>query len=187
MHIVILGKGNMGTPLAALAEKAGHGVEAYGSEGAPLEALRQADIVVIATKYEQALKLAETPGTAEALVGKIVIDITNPLASDFMSLTVGHTSSAVEEIARRMPNARIVKAFNTVFASVIALRAEGRAVASTVFVTGNDAAAIETVAALVREPGFEAVPARVSDLLCMNDPVHASSKGSMHDDFQRNT
>ncbi|MFE3839570.1 hypothetical protein ABNX41_21275, partial [Rhodobacteraceae bacterium PA1-206B] len=42
---------------------------------------------------------------------------------------------------------------------VIALRAEGRAVASTVFVTGNDAAAIETVAALVREPGFEAVPA----------------------------
>jgi len=136
-----------------------HGLEAFGSEGASFEALSGADIVVIATKYGQALELAAAPGVAEALAGKVVIDVTNPLASDFMSLTVGHTSSAAEEIARRLPGARLVKAFNTVFASVIALRAEGQAVSVPVFVAGDDTDAVDTVAALVRECGFEAIPA----------------------------
>ncbi|RWR31867.1 NADP oxidoreductase [Sinirhodobacter populi] len=159
MNIVILGKGNMGKPISALAQKAGHNVQCFGSEGAPIDALGKADIVVIAVKYPQALEVAGDPAVARALSGKLVIDVTNPLADDFMSLTVGHTSSAAEEIAGRLPGARVVKAFNTVFAAVIAMRAEGREVSVPVFVAGDDEDAVRAVVALVQAFGFEPIPA----------------------------
>lgn len=157
MQIIILGKGNMGRPIAALAENAGHGVEIYGREGAAPETLARADIIIIATKYEQALEVVANPAIARALSGKVVIDLTNPLAPDFMSLTVGHTSSAAEEIARALPGARVVKAFNTVFATVIALRAEGQKITVPVFVAGDDESAVGTVIALVQDFGFETI------------------------------
>lgn len=159
MNIVILGKGNMGTPIAVLAKKAGHGVQSFGREGAPVEALENADIVVMATKYRQALDLAGEPAIAGALSGKIVIDVTNPLADDFMSLTVGHTTSAAEEIARLLPGARVVKAFSTVFAAVMKLRAEGLDVPVAVFIAGDDEDAVGNVVSLVQAFGFEAIPA----------------------------
>ena len=72
--------------------------------------------------YDAALELA---GNA-ALDGKIVVDMSNPVAPDFSGLTLGHTSSAGEEIARRAGGrARVVKAFNTIFAQVLALPAPG--------------------------------------------------------------
>lgn len=157
MQIVILGKGNMGRPLAALAEGAGHSVTSFGGAGDPLPALATADLVILAMKYEQALAFAERPGVAAALNGKAVIDITNPLAPDFMSLTVGHTSSAGEEIARRLPGARVVKAFNTLFAAVLARRAEGGAVEIPVFVAGDDEGAVQTVMDLAASFGLKAV------------------------------
>lgn len=159
MNIVVLGKGNMGKPIAALALKAGHKVQSFGSEGAPIAALGEADIVVIATKYPQAVDVVSTPAVAQALSGKVVIDVTNPLADDFMSLTLGHTSSAAEEIASHLPGAHVVKAFNTVFAAVLALRAEGRQVSVPVFVAGNDEKAVETVVTLVQAFGLEVIPA----------------------------
>ncbi len=159
MKIVVLGKGHMGGPLAALSRKAGHEVASFGREGAPVAALAGADIVVIATKYPQAIELVGKPAVTQALAGKVVIDVTNPLADDFMSLTVGHTSSAAEEIAARLPGARIVKAFNTVFAAVLAARAEGQPVSVPVFVAGDEGDAVDTVVALVEAFGLKAVRA----------------------------
>lgn len=157
MNIVILGQRDMGTPLAQMARAAGHATLAFGSRNDPRQALRTAELVILATKYEQALALTESPGMVEALSGKVMVDITNPLAPDFMSLTVGHTTSAAEEIARRLPGARVVKAFNTVFASLMAQRASGASVAVPVFVTGDDTQAVATVAELARAFGFEAI------------------------------
>lgn len=159
MDIVVLGKGNMGKPIANLAQKAGHDVRSFGSEGASVQALADADIVVIATKYSQAVDIVSTPALASALSGKIVIDITNPLAEDFMSLTIGHTTSAAEEIAKRLPDAHVVKAFSTIFAAVLALRAEGQDVPIPVFVAGGHSAAVETVVTLVQAFGLKAIPA----------------------------
>lgn len=159
MNIVILGKGNMGKPMAALAQKAGHEVQSFGSEGASVEALGKAEIVVMAMKYPQAIEVVSEPAVAQALSGKLVIDVTNPLADDFMSLTLGYTSSAAEEIAARLPGAHVVKAFNTVFASVLALRAEGREVSVPIFVAGDDEDAVGAVVALVQAFGLEAIPA----------------------------
>lgn len=157
MNIVILGKGNMGTPLTTLAANAGHSVQNFDSKGDPRAALAAAEIVMLAMKYEQALAFAERPGIAEALAGKIVVDVTNPLSPDFMSLTVGHSSSAAEEIAARLPGAQVVKAFNTLFAAVLAARAAGAAVKIPVFVAGDAATAVAAVVGLAQGFGLKAV------------------------------
>ncbi|MFN7023607.1 MAG: NADPH-dependent F420 reductase [Pseudorhizobium sp.] len=157
MKVVILGKGNMGAPLCVLARKAGHQVECFDSRTSPVAALQEADIVVIAMKYEQALALAENQAILSALAGKIVVDITNPLSPDFMSLTVGHTSSAAEEIAGRMPGIHVVKAFNTIFAALLQRRADGHSVDIPVYVAGDQEASVQTVADFVKSMGLNVV------------------------------
>ncbi|TIT52376.1 MAG: NADPH-dependent F420 reductase [Mesorhizobium sp.] len=157
MKIVILGKGNMGTPLALLAQAAEHQVQSFDSKTNPVAALQSADVVILATKYEQALALREDRAVVAALSGKVVVDITNPLATDYMSLTVGHTSSAAEEIALRLPGAHVVKAFNTVFAALLAQRAAGNRVEVPVFIASDHEAAAQTVAGLAGAMGFTTI------------------------------
>lgn len=159
MKIAVLGKGNMGAPLARILSAAGHDVTGLASKDDPSEALAQADMIVLALKFEQALALLERPGISRALAGKTVIDITNPLAPDFMSLTVGHDSSGAEELARAMPGAHVVKAFNTIFAGVLADHADGKTCPFPVFVAGDDAASIDAVVGILQDMGLEAVRA----------------------------
>lgn len=159
MNIVILGKGNMGTPLATLAASAGHSVIALSSKEAPEEALKMADIVILAMKYEQALAFTAASGIADILAGKVVIDVTNPLSADFMSLTLGYSTSAAEEIAKQLPAAKMVKAFNTVFAAILALHAEGAPSQIPVFVAGDDTEANGIVNDLARSFHFETIMA----------------------------
>ena len=159
MQIAILGTGNMGAPLARILTDAGHDVGSFGSKDDPSPALATADFVVLALKYEQALAVAAQPGIADALAGKTVIDITNPLAPDFMSLTVGHKTSGAEEIARALPQSQVVKAFNTIFASVLADHADGKTCTLPVFVAGDDPAAVDAVVALVQDMKLTAINA----------------------------
>ena len=92
--------------------------------------------------------------------GKVVVDVTNPLTADYMGLTVGHTTSAAEEIAKAVPNAHVVKAFNTVFASVLAEGASlGGGKTVPVFVASDDAPAKATVSEIARSIGFDVVGA----------------------------
>lgn len=134
-------------------------MRALDSRDEPLAALAGADVVVLAMKYEQAIALTVRPEIAAALADKIVVDVTNLLTPGFMRLTIDHTTSAGEEIARRLPGARVFNAFNRLFASVLAKRAAGEAGAIPVFVAGDDAQAVETVSALVRDFGLEAIAA----------------------------
>lgn len=157
MKIVILGKGNMGKPLMAMAQKAGHIVDAFTSQEDAKPKIKDAEIVFLATKYGQALEYLSIQENRDALDGKIIIDITNPLSADFMSLTIGHNTSAGEEIAKLIPNSRVIKAFNTIFASVLAKQAEGANVPTPVFIAGDDSEAIDIVAKLANEFGLEAI------------------------------
>lgn len=173
MSISILGTGNMASGLAVLFAKAGHQVAiasrdpgkaqskaaelGNGISGASFtEAAGKSDTVVLAIPYDAA---AEVIRAAGGLAGKIVIDITNPLTADYSGLTIGHTTSAAEEIQKEAPQARVVKAFNTVFASV--LQGNGKAAGQpvTVFVAADDPEARKSVAALAASAGFKPVAA----------------------------
>ncbi|WP_406721492.1 NAD(P)-binding domain-containing protein [Thioclava litoralis] len=159
MQIAILGKGNMGTPLATLLRNAGHLVDSVGRADDPVAAISRAEVVILALKYEQALAILAQPAIKQTLSGKTVIDITNPLSEDFMSLTTGHSTSGAEELARLLPTSAVVKAFNTIFASVLADHAEGTLCRLPVFVAGNDSAAVECVTTLVRGMNLKAIAA----------------------------
>jgi predicted dinucleotide-binding enzyme len=174
MNIAIIGNGNMGSALARRIAAAGHRVVLAGRNddkarsvavsigagvsAAPLANLASgADIVIVATPYEEAAGALRAAGNVQ---GKIVIDITNPLTPDYMGLTVGFSSSAAERIAEAVPGARVVKAFNTLFAQVIGEGPDfGNGRRAAAFYAGDDAAAKATVRQLIESLGFEAIDA----------------------------
>lgn len=171
MNITIIGAGNMGSALTKQFTRAGHTVTvtdhnlekakalASSHEGAsaaePGKALGDSEIVVVATYYDNAAPALSALGS---LSGKIVIDISNPVTADFSGLSIGHSTSAAEEIAKAVPDASVVKAFNTLFAQVISDGPQfaGGAVAP-VFYAGDDQRAKETVKALIESMGFKPI------------------------------
>ena len=162
----IIGAGNMGSAFATRLTAAGHDVTiatrdpAHAEQAAaktggkaravrPSEIARNADIIILATPYAGAVEAVRGAGN---LSGKTVIDVTNPLTADFSGLTLGFTTSGGEEIQKAAPQAKVVKAFNTIFSKVL----EGKGKAQ-VFIAGDDAAAKDDVKALAESMGFEAV------------------------------
>ncbi len=117
-----------------------------------------ADLVVLATSGGASLEVLGLAG-AENLAGKPLLDISNPL--DFSqgfppTLFVKDTDSLGEQIQRAFPDALVVKSLNTLTA---ALMVDPRSLgeSSTVFVSGNDAAAKATVVGLLASFGHDDV------------------------------
>ena len=173
MNILVIGAGNMGSAFVKQLVTAGHqvAVTARNAEKAQAvaaanpgaravassNAASQADVIVLATAYGDAVSALKSVGD---LRGKVVIDITNPLTADYMGLTIGHSTSAAEEIAKAVPEAKVVKAFNTVFAQVLAEGANfGKGNVVPAYFAGDDATAKTTVSALIESTGFKAVDA----------------------------
>jgi 8-hydroxy-5-deazaflavin:NADPH oxidoreductase len=168
MQIAIIGAGNVGRALATSLTRAGHdvtitaehaanAVEAASQSGATVGTSNQAaaagaDVVVLAVQSQAIGQIAADMGSS--LDGKVVIDVSNrptPAAD-------GASTSIAEELQTRLPAARIVKAFNTVFASrqasptVAGISPDG-------FVAGDDASAKQTVLDVVESIGFRPVDA----------------------------
>ena len=119
------------------------------------EAVAGADIVILAVPYPQGRLLAREQGAA--LSGVTVVDTCNPVDfSTFDSLLTSPGMSAAEEIAAASPGARVVKAFNTTFASVLVAGWVG-GLPVDVFIAGDDPAAKAQVAALVTDGGMRPV------------------------------
>jgi predicted dinucleotide-binding enzyme len=173
MKITVIGAGNMGSAFVKQLTRAGHQVTVTARNGAKATKLaadnpgakavavaasaQGADAVVLATAYGDAAAALRAAGD---LKGKVVIDITNPLTADYMGLTIGHSTSAAEEIAKAVPDARIVKAFNTVFAQVLAEGPDfGKGQRVSVFIAGDDQRAKQVAAALAESIGFRVVDA----------------------------
>jgi 8-hydroxy-5-deazaflavin:NADPH oxidoreductase len=115
------------------------------------------DIVVLAVPYPAVDEVLAQ--RAAELDGKIVVDITNPLDSTtFDSLTVPADSSATAQIAAKIPNARVIKAFNTNLAATLASGSIGD-MQTTVTIAGDDADAKNTLADVVTAGGLKAVDA----------------------------
>jgi hypothetical protein len=114
------------------------------------------DVVIAATAYADVVPALKSLGD---LTGKVVVDITNPLTPDYMGLTVGHSTSAAEEIAKAVPGAQVVKAFNTVFAQILADGPELQGKRVPVFYATDRKQAGETVRVLIESTGFAPVNA----------------------------
>jgi 8-hydroxy-5-deazaflavin:NADPH oxidoreductase len=173
MKVTVVGAGNMGSAFVKQLHRAEHEVSVFARDLARVNALAvefpgvkpvtadqsatNADAIILATGYADAIDALRSLGD---LSGKVVVDITNPLTSDYMGLTLGHMTSASEEIAKQFPAAFIVKAFNTVFAQVLAAGsgvADGRRV--DVFYASDSDHAKSVAKSLAESMGFAAVDA----------------------------
>jgi 8-hydroxy-5-deazaflavin:NADPH oxidoreductase len=173
MKVTVIGAGNMGSAFVRQLVKAGHQVTVTardaakaaqvatanpGASAVPASGAAQgADVVVLATAYGDAVAALRA---ANVQPSQVVVDITNPLTADYSGLTIGHSTSAAEEIAKAIPNAEVVKGFNTVFAQVLAEGADfggGRKV--SVFLASDSANAKKLASALAQGMGFEVVDA----------------------------
>lgn len=122
------------------------------------EAAGGAALVVNAASGAAALDVLEQAGAA-ALAGKVLVDISNPL--DFSAgfpptLSVKDTDSLGEQIQRAFPQAKVVKTLNTLNASLM-VEPKSLGASSTVFVSGEDAAAKATVVELLQSFGHDDV------------------------------
>jgi predicted dinucleotide-binding enzyme len=168
MKVTVIGAGNMGAAFVKQLTRAGHQVGVTARDMAKAQAVAAAnpgaravatpdaaaaaDVLILATAYADAVNALKSVGD---LNGKVVIDITNPLTADYMGLTLGHSTSAAEEIAKAVPGAEVVKAFNTVFAQVLAEGADfGNGQTVPVFVASDSERAKQTAIALAQSMGF---------------------------------
>src|SRR6185436_3114358 len=156
MKIGIIGDGNVGSALARGLKRAGHDVRAVGNDGAAIRGTAgSAELVVVAVPFGAIDDVVKAAG--DALAGKTVVDATNALDAS-MSLAVGFTTSGAEELQKKLPKARVVKAFNTVFAQHMDSGRLGDK-PLTAFVAADDAGAKKTVMELAQGIGFDAVDA----------------------------
>jgi predicted dinucleotide-binding enzyme len=151
MNILIIGNGNIGAGLAGVLGRTAHKVTTVGRDADLGPAVAAADVVILATPYGALPDLAARADFA----GKVVVDVSNPVTADFSGLQLGHETSAAEEVARLLPGARVVKAFNTIFAQHYAAGLKINGAALQTFVASDDAEARALVIGLASEIGLE--------------------------------
>lgn len=184
MHIAIIGAGNVGRALGRAFARLGHTI-AYGLRrpddpdaraladetgatlAAPAEAVRDADLVVLAVPGEAGPEAARALGD---LSGKVLLDTTNPVGPNLLPAPDAEARSLAERIAEAAPGARVVKGFHTLAAQHMG---DGRfgGQRSALFLSGDDADAKATVAELAEALGFEAVDTGGLDRARLTEPL----------------
>ena len=176
MRVGILGSGLMGGKLGTLFARAGHEVvfsyarskqklvrlaeEAGGRAraGTPAEATRDGDALLLAVHWA---RIDDVLKQAAELASKILITCSLPMNANDTGLLIGHTSSGAEELARKVPSARIVAAFGTVPSEVFfeVFEARHKPHRPSLVYCGDDQAAKDVAVTLIRDVGFDPVDA----------------------------
>jgi predicted dinucleotide-binding enzyme len=176
MRIGILGSGLMGGKLGTLFARAGHDVvfsyshskeklkklarDAGGKarSGTPAEAAQDANALLLAVHWS---RIDDVLHQAGDLSGMTVISCSLPMNADDTGLVIGHTSSGAEELAKKVPTARVVSAFGTVPSEVLfdVFEARRRATRPSLVYCGDDAKSKAIAAQLIRDVGFDPVDA----------------------------
>ncbi|MES2003322.1 MAG: NAD(P)-binding domain-containing protein [Bacteroidota bacterium] len=122
----------------------------------PAEAGWEADIIILAVPFGAEKEVAEK--MKDVANQKIVISIANPLNESYNGLVTAPNTSAAEELQKRLPNSKVIKAFNTTFSADFSTPViDGKQVDA--FIAGNDTEALQTVAELVAIAGFNPIVA----------------------------
>jgi 8-hydroxy-5-deazaflavin:NADPH oxidoreductase len=155
-RIGIIGNGNVGSALERGLRRVGHDVRSVGNDPTAVrDTAFWAEIIMLAVPFGAVDAAVSELGGGAA--GKVLVDVTNVLGPQ-MQLAIGLTTSGAEELQRKIPTARVVKAFNTVFARQMDTGRAGQEVL-TLFAAGDDAAAKDEIMSLAREIGFDPVDA----------------------------
>ena len=166
--VAVIGSGNIGGGLVRAWARAGHHVtvgvrsaddaevRALASQtGARIssasEAIGASEVIALAVPAQA----VEALSTSASFAGKLVIDCTNSVGPGF-ALTVGHSTSWAEEVAKKLPGARVFKSFNAQGAENLAAPVYASGPAANFF-CGDDLAGREVLSQLVRDVGFEPV------------------------------
>jgi predicted dinucleotide-binding enzyme len=169
VNITIIGTGNVGSSLGGSLVRAGHTVTYVGRDAAKATAIAAAtggdtaSLVDAATRAEVivlAVPFAAVDGIAGEIAsvaaGKVVVDATNPLRADYSGLATGDGPSGAELVAAKLPGASVVKAFNTLFASVMGNPGVHETTLDALYAT-DSAEAGSIVAAMAASMGFRPV------------------------------
>jgi NADPH-dependent F420 reductase len=178
MSIGIVGAGNMGRSIASQLGKTGERVvladrDAAKAEGVVAEigagdgvgaggmdAALASEVVVLALWYPVTIEFAGEH--AAELEGKIVVDISNPVDESWTRLATDPSTSSAELLAERLPQSRIVKAFNTTHAPAL-FDGQVDEVPLDVLLASDDDDAKSRVSELVRAAGLRPIDAGALD------------------------
>jgi predicted dinucleotide-binding enzyme len=190
VRIGILGSGLMGGKLGTIFARAGHDVvfsyshskakleklarDAGGEAraGTPAEAAKDADALLLAVHWSRVDDVLKKAGD---LSGKVIVSCSLPMNADDTGLVIANTSSGSEELAKKVPKAHVVSAFNTVPSEVLfsvferagsgkreggsGKRERGSGARPSVVYCGDNAKAKKVVAQLITDVGFEPIDA----------------------------
>ena len=176
MRIGILGSGLMGGKLGTLFARAGHDVvfsyarsqqklkrlasEAQGNAraGTPGEATREAEALLLAVHWSRVDDVLKQAGDVS---GKVIVTCSLPMNTNNTDLVVAHASSGAEELGKKVRRARVVSAFGTVPSEALFGVFESRRKSNrpSLLYCGDDAAAKDVAATLIRDVGFDPVDA----------------------------
>ena len=152
--ISIIGKGNVGTALKKGLERENYEVKSVGKDPEQIAELAEwGEVIILAVPYpaiDEVVKII-----SDKVSDKIIVDATNALTPDY-NLAVGFTTSGAEELQKKVPSAKIVKAFNTVFAKHMSTGKTNKA-RLTAFAAGDDNAGKEKVLKIAEAIGFDPV------------------------------
>jgi 8-hydroxy-5-deazaflavin:NADPH oxidoreductase len=174
MRVGILGSGLMGGKLGTIFARAGHDVVfsysrsgkklerlardagASARAGTPAEAAKDADALLLAVHWS---RVDDVLKRAVDVSGKVIVTCSLPMNAANTELAVGHTSSGAEELAKKVPKARVVQAFNTIPSEVLfsVFEKRRRKNRPSLVYCGDDAKAKRVVAELIGDVGFEPV------------------------------
>ena len=164
-HDVVFSYSRDDRKLERLARDAGHGARA----GTPAEATESADLLLLAVHWARIDDVLEKAGT---MSGTVVVTCSLPMNADDTKLVVGQTSSGAEQLAKKVPKARVVSAFSTVPSEVLfsVFKARANRKRPSLVYCGDDARAKKTAARLIGDVGFDPVDAGALEIARYTEP-----------------
>lgn len=188
MKIGILGTGNVAKGLGKALTHHGYHVmfgsrdpqkanalagqmEHFAQGGTVANTIHYGEIIILAVPYKA---VEATLRNIDTFRDKVIVDCTNPIIfGDMAELAIGHTTSAAEQIAKMVPGAEVVKAFNTSFANHMENGPYFGPHDASMFYCGDNEEAKEAVCKLIEAVGFEPVDCGPLDSARMLEPMAA--------------